>query len=204
MLSGGVPTHDAVANASETMRIITTIIENTSIAQQDFNMLNFVHQIRPLLAVLDEKPELIHHALNHFVKLLTPSTMQTSSPLLSQLIGQEWVSVAIQFTNIFSNVPAYDLRMYPSSVGIITDDLISRSNKMNLVLSVMTNLETFISKLSSSDGSVLNVGHLCHDLTIVQKYPNIVTQLVTALKQDLGQSQVSHPINFINSLNNKK
>ena len=130
--------------------------------------------------------------------------MQTSSPLLSQLIGQEWVSVAIQFTNIFSNVPAYDLRMYPSSVGIITDDLISRSNKMNLVLSVMTNLETFISKLSSSDGSVLNVGHLCHDLTIVQKYPNIVTQLVTALKQDLGQSQVSHPINFINSLNTKK
>ena len=146
--------------------------------------------MRPLLEILETEPHLLADGIAHFLCHLSSETLPGLVSLLSIMVGEDWANVAKNLSDKFPQKSTYDSRFLPKSYSLTFDD-VSQCNKMSLVTRIMTNLERTVSTMSRTDGCVLNVGHLCHEVIIIQQYPPLITKLVSILMTELHQAPIT-------------
>ena len=142
------------------------------------------------MEILETEPHLLADGIAHFLCHQSSETLSGLVSLLSIMVGEDWANVAKNLSDKFPQKSIYDLGFLLKSYSLTFDD-VSQCNKMSLVTRIMTNLERTVSTMSRTDGCVLNVGHLCHEVIIIQQYPPLITKLVSLLMTELHQAPIT-------------
>ena len=188
VLAGGLNREDGYISENKLKRVLTSLMTSMSTASLDHSLFNNLHQLRPIFAVQEHMPHLLHRAVELLILFQTPESLTKMFSLVSSMLGsEEWLHNWLAKQRHL--IGAGDPRMLPSSArSSLSHGEVSEANKRCLVLSIMTGLERQFGFATEEEGSLASVGHLATEAMILSQYPRLVSSLLVSLKTDILNS----------------